>query len=119
MILKRKTKEIFMDHLQFVWSFRLFLSLPGRTGSRRRKKGREDPSYAAPACSPQRDAGGKGMAGLKTAEARIGQRGIIAFFGETNARLPGQGSPWPYGKPSIPRTLWKYALLMIHIYFVP
>ena len=29
--------------------------------------------------------GGKGMALLKTAEARLGQRGTAAFFGEANA----------------------------------
>jgi hypothetical protein len=31
------------------------------------------------------------MAYLKTAEARIGQRGKTAFFGEPDALLPGHG----------------------------
>ena len=36
--------------------------------------------------------GGEGIAGLITAEARLGQRETTAFFGEANALLPGQGT---------------------------
>jgi hypothetical protein len=36
------------------------------------------------------------MAKLKTAEARIGQRGKTAFFGEPDAFLPGQGTRVPF-----------------------
>ena len=32
------------------------------------------------------------MAWLQTAEARIGERGTTAFFGEANVLLPGQGT---------------------------
>jgi len=39
---------------------------------------------------------GKGIAWLETAEARIGHRGITAFFGEANTLLPGHGTAWPY-----------------------
>jgi len=38
------------------------------------------------------------MAKLKTAEARIGQRGKTAFFGEPDAFLPGQGICVPFLK---------------------
>jgi hypothetical protein len=47
---------------------------------------------------------GKGIAGLITAEARLGQRRTTAFFGEANALLPGQGTNRRQGESLIRRT---------------
>ncbi|MBP1717394.1 MAG: hypothetical protein H6Q43_832 [Deltaproteobacteria bacterium] len=55
--------------------------------------------------SPRKKRGGKGIAGLITAEARLGQRGTPAFFGKANALLPGQGANRPEGEFFIRRTL--------------
>ena len=42
--------------------------------------------------SLRKETRGTGIPGLITAEARLGQREITAFFGEANALLPGQGT---------------------------
>jgi len=59
------------------------------------KKGR-DQTFPFPCCFlSARRRGGKGMALQKSAEARIGQRGTTAFFGEANALLAGHGTTLP------------------------
>ena len=58
------------------------------------------------------------MVWLKTAEARIGQRGTTAFFGEAHALLPGHGTYLPYGKSSVSRTYQKYGLFQKNTIFL-
>jgi len=62
------------------------------------------PSLFLPPLFPQGDAGGKGWLGSKARKPASGNRGITAFFGETNALLPGHGAPVPEGKSSFSRT---------------
>ncbi|OGQ00447.1 MAG: hypothetical protein A2Z51_10375 [Deltaproteobacteria bacterium RBG_19FT_COMBO_52_11] len=62
------------------------------------------PSHFPPYFLSAKRRGGKGVARHQGAEARIGERGTSAFFGEANAFLPGDGTTWPYGKASIHRT---------------
>ena len=54
-----------------------------------------------PPLSPQRDAGGKGWLANKARKPASGNRGIAAFFGETNALFPGHGTPASEGASSI------------------
>src|SRR4030042_2889214 len=87
-----------MDHLPFSWWFGLALRLPRQEGIRRRQK---RPGLPCPSPSYSHSAkrrGGKGMAYLKKAEARIEYRGETAFFGEPDALLPGQGTRGPFLK---------------------
>ena len=63
-----------MDHLPFSWWFGPALTLPGQVGRRRRQK---RPGFNLPWPSSSLSAkrrGGKGIAWLKTAEARIQQK---------------------------------------------
>ena len=92
------------DHLQFSWSITPIFSLPGQKSRRRRQKG---PGSNLPISSFFLSAmrrGGKGIAKQQGAEARMGERGTTAFFGEAHAFLPGQGTTWPYRKSSIHKT---------------
>jgi len=87
-----------MNHLPFSWWFEPVLTLPRQEGIWRRQK---RPGFAFPSPTYSVSAkrrGGKGMADLKTAEARIGQRGKTAFFGKPDALLPGQGTRVPFLK---------------------
>ena len=59
------------------------------------------PSLFLPPYFPQRDAGGKGWLGNKAWKPASGNRGTAAFFGETNALLPGHGTPGQKGKFSV------------------
>ena len=66
---------------------------PGEKAGAEAKKGREISCWISPLgfreeTRWQRDRW------AETAEARIEKRGIIAFFGEANAFLPGHGIPW-------------------------
>ena len=56
------------------------------------------PFLLLPPLFPQRDAGGKGWLDNKAQKPASGNRGITAFFGETNALWPGHGTPVPEGK---------------------
>ena len=82
---------------------------PSKRAGGEDKKGRDQilPFPSIPVSAKRR--GGKGMAGLKTVEARIGKREITAFLGEPNALLPRHGCVWSYGESSIRRTHSKNA----------
>ena len=67
---------------------------PGKKAGAEDKKGRENPSQFPPLCF-RKETRGERDTWAETAEARIGKKGITAFFGEANAFLPGHGAIWP------------------------
>jgi len=81
---------------------------PGKRAGAEDKKGRDQAFPFSFLFLSAKRRGGKGIARQQGAEARIGERGTTAFFGEANALLPGHGTTWPYGKSSVHRTDSKY-----------
>jgi hypothetical protein len=64
---------------------------PGKKAGAEAKKGREKPSPFSP-LRFRKETRWQGDRRAETAEARLGEREITAFFGEANAFLPGQGT---------------------------
>ena len=89
-----------MDHLPFSWWFGPALTLPGQEGRRRRQT---RPGFNLPWPSSSLSAkrrGGKGIAWLKTAEARIQQkRNHRLFLARRMPFCPGRGLICPTGNP--------------------
>src|SRR4030042_5742096 len=62
---------------------------PGKRAGAEDKKGRDQTLPFSFFFLSAKRRGGKGIARQRGAEARIGERGTTAFFGEANAFLPG------------------------------
>jgi len=78
---------------EFVARLNPFRCCPGKKAGAEVKKGREIlPRFLLPGFRKQK----RSQRDLRaeTAEARHGKRGTIAFFGEANVFLPGQGTLW-------------------------
>jgi hypothetical protein len=66
---------------------------PGKKAVAEGKKGREQLPWFS-LLGFRKETRGQRNTRAGTAEARIGKRGVTAFFGEANAFWPGQGTIW-------------------------